>query len=56
MVDYWVIDVDAGRAWTHRDPGPKGYDTVQRLSGADELTAAALAQRVSVTNVLAAAG
>lgn len=56
VVDYWVIDVDGREAWTHRDPGPKGYGTVERLSGADELTATALAQSVRVTNVLSAAG
>lgn len=56
VLDYWVIDVDGREAWTHRDPGPKGYDTVERLSGADELTAAALAQSVRVADVLAAAG
>ncbi len=53
--DYWVIDVDAGRAVAHRDPGPEDYRTVEELGGEDALTAAALAQSVRVADILAAA-
>jgi len=56
--DLWVIDLDAGQAWVHRDPGPQGYATVRRLGGDDDaLEAAALARTpaLHVGDVLGAA-
>ena len=42
ITEYWIIDLEAERVEVYREPGPEGYDRVQRLARGEAISPAAL--------------
>ena len=50
--DYWVVNIPEQLIEVRRDPGPKGYRSLTKFSGSDELRPMAYPEAVLTTDTI----